>query len=78
MGIDPDLPHCRQILYCLRHQGSLGVEKGELDYTHDGNGASQVAIVIKNLPAYGGDIRDMGSIPGLGKSPGRGHSSSLQ
>ena len=32
-------------------------------------GASQVALVVKNLPASAGDIRDMGSIPGLGRSP---------
>ena len=35
-------------------------------------GASQVALVVKNLPANAGDIRDMGSIPGLGRSPGEG------
>ena len=30
-----------------------------------------MALVIKNPPASAGDIRDMGSIPVLGKSPGR-------
>ena len=30
-------------------------------------------LVVKNLPANAGDIRDMGLIPGLGKSPGKGH-----
>ena len=33
---------------------------------------------MKNLPANAGDIRDSGSIPGLGRSPGGGHSSPLQ
>ena len=33
-------------------------------------GASQVVLVVKNLPASAGDIRDAGSIPGLGRSPG--------
>ena len=33
-------------------------------------GASQVALVVKNLPANAGDIREMGSSPGLGSSPG--------
>ena len=28
--------------------------------------AAQVALVVKNLPANSGDIRDTGSIPGLG------------
>ena len=34
--------------------------------------ASQVAPVVKNLPAKARDIRDTGSIPELGISPGRG------
>ena len=29
--------------------------------------------MVKNLPANAGDIRDLGSIPGSGRSPGRGH-----
>ena len=33
----------------------------------------QVALVVKNPVANAGDIRDTGSIPGLGRSPGRGH-----
>ena len=33
---------------------------------------SQVALVVRNLPASAGDIRDLGSIPGLGSSPGGG------
>ena len=33
--------------------------------------ASQVALVVKNPPANAGDIRDTGSIPGLGRSPWR-------
>ena len=40
--------------------------------------ASQVALVVKNLPANAGDIRDTGSIPGLGRSPGGGHGNPLQ
>jgi len=39
---------------------------------------SQVALVVKNLPAYAGDIRDVGSIPGSGRSPGGGHGKPLQ
>ena len=34
-------------------------------------GVSQVTLVVKNLPADAGDTRDMGSIPGLGRSPWR-------
>ena len=40
--------------------------------------ASQVALVVKNLPATAGDVRDVGSIPGLGRSPGEGHVNPLQ
>ena len=40
--------------------------------------ASQVAPVVKNLPAKARDIRDMGSIPELGISPGRGHGNTFQ
>ena len=41
-------------------------------------GASQVVLVIKNLPANAGDIRDMHWIPWSGRSPGGGHGNSLQ
>ena len=34
--------------------------------------AFQVALVVKNLPANAGDIRDTGLISGLGRSPGGG------
>ena len=37
------------------------------------NRASQVAQVVKNPPATAGDIRDSGSIPGSGRSPGIGN-----
>ena len=40
--------------------------------------ASQVALVVKNLPDGTGDVRDMGSIPGLGRSPGEGNGNPLQ
>ena len=39
---------------------------------------TQVALVLKNLPANAGDPRGSGSIPGSGRSPGEGHGSSLQ
>ena len=34
--------------------------------------------MVKNLPASAGDRRDMGSIPGLGRSLGGGHGNPLQ
>ena len=44
----------------------------------ENTGASQVALVVKNLPANSGDIKDVGSIPGLGRSPGEGNGNPLQ
>jgi len=46
----------------------------------DGIKASQVVLVVKKPPANAGDIRDVGSIPGSGRSSGGGnatHSSIL-
>ena len=34
--------------------------------------------MVKNPPANAGDVRDTGSIPGLGRSLGGGHSNPLQ
>ena len=34
--------------------------------------------MVKNLPAYAGDKGDMGSIPGLGRSPGEENGNPLQ
>ena len=34
--------------------------------------------VVKNLPANAGDLGDMGSIPGLGRSLGGGHGNPFQ
>ena len=45
---------------------------------HRLSGASQVALVVKNLPANAGDIRDAGLIPGLSRSSGGGHGNPLQ
>ena len=40
--------------------------------------ASQVALVVKNLLANAGDVRDTGLIPGSGRSPQGGHGNPLQ
>ena len=36
------------------------------------------SLVVKNLPASGGVLRDIGSIPGSAMSPGGGHGNPLQ
>ena len=42
------------------------------------SGVSQLALVVKNLPANAGDIRGVALIPGLGQSPGGEHGNPLQ
>ena len=42
------------------------------------SGAFQIALVEKNPPASAEDVRDVGSIPGLGRPPEGGHSNPLQ
>ena len=57
------------------------VQQSEINtYTHiyTNTWASQVALVVKNLPANAGDITDVGLIPGLGRSPAGGHGNPLQ
>ena len=38
----------------------------------------QMTLVVKKLPANAGDIRDVGLISGLGRSPGEGNDNPLQ
>ena len=40
--------------------------------------ALQVVLEVKDLPVNAGDIRDVGSIPGSGRSLGGGHGNLLQ
>ena len=41
------------------------------------HGVSEVVLVVKNPPASAGDVRDTGSIPGSGRSPGGVHGNPL-
>ena len=48
-------------------------------FCRDGREVSRAfQVVLKNLPANAGDLRDMGLSPGLGRSPGGEHGSPLQ
>ena len=40
--------------------------------------ASEVALLVENMPANTGVVRDTGSIPGSERSPGGGHGNLLQ
>ena len=78
-GLNPGLPHCRQILHQLIHKGSACFWKsaGTLfvftwvqSFTGFPDGSAG-----KNPPANAGEA---GLIPGLGRSPGGGNGNPLQ
>ena len=46
-------------------------------YTHTHTWDSQVALMVKNLPSNARDLRDVGSVPGSGRSPGEGNGNPL-
>ena len=60
----------------LKPDSSLQTVKARKGRT--GRVASQVALAVKNPPANAGDIRDEGSIPASGRSPGEGKGNPLQ
>ena len=58
----------------LSHAVSMVMQqKPCLCQMHETTWVSQVALVVKNLPENAGDARDIGLIPGLGRSTGGGN-----
>ena len=57
---------------------SLSFDAAHSTFLGVGRVASQVALVVKNLLANAGDLRDAGSIPGSGSFPGEANSKPLQ
>ena len=65
----------------LQFMGSQRVRHGWMTNafaSHACYRASQVVLVVKNLPANAGDTGNAGSLPGLGRSPGVGNGNPLQ
>ena len=62
----------KQIVFIIMEQSSAIERNTFLINT------TQVALVIKNLPANAVDIRDTGSIPGLRRCPGEGNDNPCQ
>ena len=61
------------------HEETEAQRRGEiLLRSHSKLRASQVAIVVKNLPARAGGTRGKGLIPGSGRSPGGGNGNPFQ
>ena len=73
IGSDPLLgvSHCNKSLQGFRNSGH-SIDPGWSLW------ASQVALEVKNQPAKAGDCRDVGSIPGLGRSSGAGNGNPVQ
>ena len=68
------------VLNCSALEVSLSGTNSAIYCEVKGLSVSQVALVVKNLPANAGNAGDAGSIPGSGISPGEGmatHSSIL-
>ena len=61
-------------------QGKILKKKGKLTFIKSYYKvlAFQVALVVKNPPANAGDARDVGLIPGQGRSPGGGNDNPLK
>ena len=61
-----------------REKKKKKLSKGDTDYVQELEDLSQMALVVKIMPANAGDIRDTGSIPRSGRSAGREHDDPLQ
>ena len=61
-----------------RHLGCFHVLAAVSSAAVNTRRASQVMLVVKTLLASVGDVKDMGSIPGSGRSPGEGHGNPLR
>ena len=93
-GLNPGLPPCRWILYQLSHQGSpspgikpssISLIRGQTQAPCIGSVESQLSCLSSQGRPAGSDnkesacnARDLGSIPGLGRSPGEGNGYPLQ
>ena len=70
-GLNRSLLHCRQTLYWLSHQGSLSCRYLSLKLAVPSAGGSEVKVSACS-------VGDLGSAPGLGRSPGEGNGNPLQ
>ena len=53
-------------------------QEGGFSSNREEKQAPQVALVVRHMPDNAGDTRDVGSIPGSGRSPGEGNGNPLQ
>ena len=70
----PSIKWCDVVSPLYHRYGRITLYVHTYAYTR----ASQVALVVRNLPANAGGARDVGLIPGFGRSPGERNSTPFQ
>ena len=55
----------------VKGKSAVWKKNNTTDFWHHTDMTSQVALAVKNPPASAGEVRDVGSIPGLGRCPGK-------
>ena len=63
------------LLHCYSNQNSVALAEGQIYRTtnrESRNKPSSTELIIFDMPANAGDVRDMGLIPGSGRFPGGG------
>ena len=68
----------QNLFYSLWFFSCLSLHCGLLEQKDLSIASTYMALVVKNPPASAGDIRDVGSIPALGRSSGEGNGRPLQ
>ena len=80
-GVNIGKTRCTTNLGQEQAQGELVITQ-MLNWAHTNSleapPASQVVLTVKNPPANAGDVRELGSIPGSGRSPGGGNGNPLR
>ena len=63
---------------CSTTEGTGFIPGRGTKFPYQGSRASKVVLMVKNPPANARDMRDLGSVPESGRSPGGGHGHPLQ
>ena len=71
-------PKVKQLNRCRNHKFKPKHVCQNLAWPVENKGLPLVAQMVKNLSANAGDVTDLGSIPGLGRSHRGGHGNPLQ
>ena len=69
---------CKRINIFIGQISRSEISGSQDTHIQNSNRASLVAQLVKNLPASSGDLRDLGSVAGLGRSPEEGNGNPLR